>query len=119
MPFTKKQKLLRNEMLRVPVFLFKISHETGKEQSARLHVSNVFQRRTLLRVLRKIAIGEIPMSKDTFLILKSKKKASFLTRLADLEDFKKIWSASEVEQIVTIKRFLLVLKYLLKPLFYQ
>ena len=116
---SKIQKKLRKDMLKCPVFLFKISHDTVKNQSARLNISNSFQRRVLLRLLRQIAIGQIPMSNDTFVTLKAKKKSSPLSNLADISVFKELLKGTKIVQIATIKKFLTVLKLLFKPIFYD
>lgn len=119
MPCSKLQKKLRKDMLRCPVFLFKITHESGKDQNARLNLSNLLQRRVILRLLRQIAIGQIPMSNDTYVTLKAKKKKSLLTRFGDLQYFKQLIIGSKIVQIAAIKKFLSVLKILFKPIFYN
>ena len=115
----KIQKKLRKDMLKCPVFLFKITHDTSKNQSARLNISNSLQRRVLLRLLRQIAIGQIPMSNDTYVTLKAKKKASQLAKFSDLSFFKEVLTGTKIVQISAIKKFLTVLKILFKPIFYD
>ena len=106
-------------MKKCPVFLFKISQNTGKEQLSRLHVANLFQRRTILRILRQFALAQIPMTHKTYTEIKSKKKASALSRLDDKDKFVKLMKASKIEQISEIKKFLPILKSLFHPIFYK
>lgn len=113
------QSALKRDMLKCPVFLFKISQESKKEQESRLFIANSFQRRTLLRVLRKIASGEIPMTSEAYTVLKAKKKSTALSRLDDKGAFLAILKGSKTEQIETLKKFLPVLKHLLHTLFYR
>ena len=106
-------------MIKCRVFLFKISHEPMKDKIARLNVSTNFQRRVLLRVLRQISKGQIPISKDTYLTLKAKKKKSLLVRFSDKDYFKNELKGSKIAQISTLKKFLVVLQILFKPIFYN
>lgn len=110
---------LKKHMQKCPLFLYKISHESQKEQNSRLTVSSQFQRRTLLRVLYKISKGKIPMSSDTYIVLKSKKKATALTKLGNDDNFQSVLMGTKVQQIAELKKYLPVLKNLLRPLFYK
>ena len=116
---TALQKKIKKDMRRCPVFLYKISHSNRKEQLSRLHIANQFQRRTLLRVLRQFALGKIPMTNDTYIEIKSKKKASALQRLDDVISFKKLIQGSKIIQTAEIKKFLPILKSLFHVIFYK
>lgn len=115
---TLKERL-RAAILKTKLFLFKISHELSRAQAARLLVSNTFQRRILIRVLRYIAIGEIPILKTDYAYLKSKRRQSILCRLADRDFFLNLLKADSSEQIEYLKKLLCVLRQLLRPLFYR
>lgn len=115
----KNQDKLRSAIKKARLFLFKISHELSKSQSARLHVSTQNQRKTLIRVLRYIAIGDIPILKNDFEYLKSKKRQSIVVRLTDRDYFLQMLKADANAQIVFLKKLLCVLKQLLRPLFYR
>ena len=113
------QKKLRKDMHKCPIFLYKISQSERKEQLSRLHISNLLQRRTLLRILRQFALAEIPMTNKTYAEIKAKKKASALVRLDDKKNFVKLMKASKIEQTNEIKKFIPLLKSLFYPIFYK
>ena len=116
---TQLQKRLQRDMKKCFIFLYKVCHEGAKDQTSRLNISTNLQRKTLLRIIRQISCGQIPMAKNTYTILVAKKKKSIVIRFSDKKYFKDLIQGPKEAQIAILRKLLSVLNILLKPIFYK
>lgn len=99
-------------------FLFKLTYEPIKQQKCRLEVASLLQRKLVIRILHRIAIGEIPVGHSHFQALKKARKVSTLDELGEKPFFFELLQSDQKKQIKYIKQFLPLLNGLLHRLFY-